>query len=253
MDLKWWIELSIFSLLILFTVLGRERRERIIKKSFDDWASDLINLFIQGTLVPVLQIYILLKALRFAVPNLESSWALGWAGAIFLNLIIVDYTYYFFHRSFHKDSLWGLHLLHHSVSDFDIFASARNTIWTTFLLPYVWLNSIFLFLINDKTTYLICVSATGMLDLWRHSRLAPKEKGPIFKFLATFLITPHEHGWHHSKGISKKNFGANLCLWDKLHGTYHQNSRFPKEMGYPIKSNLRTKLFFPNKLKRENS
>ena len=252
MDLKWLIELSIFSLLVFFTILGRERREKIIKKSFDDWVSDLLNLTIQGTIVPILQVYVIFKLLLYAFPSYQSSWELGWTGAIFLNFIVVDYIYYLVHKALHRESLWGLHILHHSVTDFDVFASGRNTIWTTFLFPYIWLNSIFLFMIDDKKSYLICASITAMLDLWRHSRLAPEEKGIIFNFLSLFLITPHEHGWHHAKGVSKRNYGANLCIWDKLHGTFHKNNKFPKEMGVKVRSNLATKLFFPSKLKREN-
>ncbi|ATH07977.1 hypothetical protein BIY24_08440 [Halobacteriovorax marinus] len=253
MDIKWWIELSIFSSLVLFTAYDSERRERLLKKKFDDWFCDLINLTIQGTIVPLIQVYFIVKVLKLTLPNFESTWQIGITGAIFLNLIIVDYVYYLTHKALHKDRWWGLHLLHHSVTDFDIFASARNTIWTTFLFPYVWLNSIFYFFIDNKKAYLVCASITAMLDLWRHSKLAPKIKGPIFNFLSLILITPHEHSWHHSKGVSKKNFGANLCIWDKLHGTYHNNPRFPKEMGYPIKSDLKTKLLNPFKLKRENS
>ena len=143
MDLKWLIELSIFSLLVFFTILGRERREKIIKKSFDDWVSDLLNLTIQGTIVPILQVYVIFKLLLYAFPSYQSSWELGWTGAIFLNFIVVDYIYYLVHKALHRESLWGLHILHHSVTDFDVFASGRNTIWTTFLFPYIWLNSIF--------------------------------------------------------------------------------------------------------------
>lgn len=246
------IEFLIFSSLILFTVMTRERRERILKKSLDDWVCDVLNLWIQGIVVPIVQIYVIFKTLNYFIPSYSGSWNVGLIGAAALNLLVVDYVYYLTHKTLHRDTFWGFHLLHHSVTDFDVLASARNTIWTTFLFPYVWLNSLFLFFIDDKKTYVICATTTAMLDLWRHSRLAPKIKGPIFNLISKVLITPHEHAWHHSKGVSKKNFGANLCIWDKLHGTYHQNPRFPKEMGYPIKSSLGTKLLLPNKLKREN-
>jgi len=34
------------------------------------------------------------------------------------------------------------------------------------------------------------------------------------------VITPHEHAWHHSSARTDVNFGANLSLWDRVHGAY---------------------------------
>lgn len=250
--MKWIIELSIFSFLILWTISSARRRDLLLKKKIDYWFIDLLSLFIQGTVVPLAQTYLLFRGLNYIFPTLQSSLELNPIIAFSVNFVVVDYLYYLTHKALHRDGLWGFHLVHHTAESMDIFVSSRNSVWTTFLMPYVWINAIFLFLLRDKTAFLISMSASAMLDLWRHSEFMTEAKGSFHRFLAILLITPYEHGLHHSRSQSRVNFGANLNLWDKIHGTYMIAREMPQDLGFEIKSDFKTKLFFPFKLEREN-
>lgn len=121
------------------------------------------------------------------------------------------------------------------------------------MFPYLWFNALFLFVLEDKSAYLAAVSLSAVMDLWRHSYLSPKSESKLYRFISLFLITPIDHAWHHSRSKSRVNFGANINIWDKIHGTFYDGDEFPNDLGFKIKGTLFTKLFRPIKLGRDNS
>lgn len=216
----------------------------MLTKSFDGWVLDLLNLPIQGIVVPILQTIIFYGLLEGFLPTYKGSLELSPILAFGLNFIVVDYFYYWNHRLLHVDGLWNLHKVHHSVEDMDVLATSRNTIWTTFLILYVWVNSIFIFLLNDPTFYVMAASFGAALDLWKHSNF------PSSKMLRdyVFIATPVDHHWHHSSEPNC-NYGANLNLWDKLHGTYRKEAHKPATLGIKLELPLWRSLLFPFKEK----
>jgi len=63
--------------------------------------------------------------------------------------------------------------------------------------------------------------------------------------VALFLITPHEHAWHHSREAFGCNYGANLSLWDRLHGTYRSPEAPPQALGIDAGEGFLRRAFFP--------
>lgn len=229
------------------------RRLKFFKRRFEDNIVDALSLGIQGLLIPFLQFLLIYFAFDYLFPSLKNSILLPqWVGFL-INFIFIDFLYYVVHRSMHSDLLWGLHLLHHSAEEMDIVVSSRNTVWTSFFFPYLWLNSFFIYALSNKSGYIIAVSMTAMLDLWRHSRMTINPQSKLYEVISLILLTPMHHAWHHSRKLSRVNFGANLCFWDRLFGTYKHAHEFPKEMGFRLKSGLGTKLFLPFRLQRENT
>lgn len=251
MDLNFIIQLLIFLSLTTASLFALKKfyGHYLGKKKCQNWGIDFLGLLIQGVLIPFLQLGLAQYFLRFLFPNSEGSLPWGWPGAIFLNLFVVDYIYYLFHLSLHSKRFWPLHFLHHTAEQMDVVVSSRNNLWVHFLLPYLWFNGLFYYLIDAKTAYLSCVAVTAMLDLWRHSSVVPKVKGTFFRALSYILITPYEHAWHHSRRGRRRNLGANWPFWDKLHKTYTAVSEFPTELGLQTESGIREKLFFPFQLK----
>lgn len=248
MDLKFTIELFIFIGLLgaTFIIKGSSFFK---SKTKEFWFIDLFSLFMQGTVVPVLQSYFIFL---FILGDYAGTLRIpGWF-AFLLNFVLLDYIYYWFHRNFHRKGFWGFHLLHHSAERMDIITTSRNSFWTTFLMPYIWVNGLMLVLLADKTWYIFGISLTAMLDLWRHSPLYPNTNTYLYRFLSLVFITPLDHAWHHSTGKNNVNFGANLNIWDRIHGTYYSGESEPQSLGFEVKSNLMTKLFLPFKLEREN-
>jgi len=114
---------------------------------------------------------------------------------------------------------------------------ARNTLWTPLLIVYVWLNALALFLLREPAGFLLGMSLTAALDLWRHSPLrAPR-------FVSLLFITPHEHAWHHSRERTDVNFGANLSVWDRVHGTFGGDVAAPTSLGVDVAGNGWRQLF----------
>lgn len=252
MDLRLAIELAIFSFLLFWHLSKKERRLAFFKRHLDDNVVDALSLAIQGILIPILQFVLIFHVFEWLIPGLRNAISLpNWVGFL-INFIFVDLLYYLVHRQMHSKTLWGFHLLHHSASEMDVVVSSRNTVWTSFFFPYLWFNSFFVFALENKTGFILGVSLTAMLDLWRHSYLCFNPQGRVFKTLSLLLHTPIHHAWHHSRSQSRVNFGANLCLWDRLFGTYLHRDTFPTDLGFPVKSDLKTKLFFPLRLGREN-
>ena len=80
-------------------------------------------------------------------------------------------------------------------------------------------------------------------DLWRHSALHPPK--PLADVLGLVFVLPADHAWHHSAGEPNINFGANLKVWDQLHGTWRAHDALPETLGVPLELSLGRKLMWP--------
>jgi sterol desaturase/sphingolipid hydroxylase (fatty acid hydroxylase superfamily) len=209
-------------------------------------------LSIQGIIIPLAQTYIVYRIFNYLIPSYKGTVAINPIFSFLLNFLFVDYLFFLTHRLFHGNSLWGFHVLHHSSTTMDVIVSSRNSVWTSFVFPYLWFNALFLFLLSDRTAFLAAMSLSAVMDLWRHSYLCPNSNSKFYKLISTIFITPIDHAWHHSRSKSRVNFGANMNLWDKLHGTFYKGESFPDDLGFKLKGSLFTKLFRPIKLGKDN-
>jgi sterol desaturase/sphingolipid hydroxylase (fatty acid hydroxylase superfamily) len=215
------------------------------QRSGRDWLLDGSGLVIQGLLVPVLQATVLYVALARIVPAWQGCLPASAWGAFALNVVAVDYAYYWNHRLLHRAGLWRWHAVHHTATRLDVLVTARNTVLSHFLILYVWINALGAFLLADPTGFLFGAACTAALDLWRHSELAPRGEGAAGRLVRLVLITPVEHAWHHSRTRPDCNFGANLCWWDRLHGTYYRPGRPPERLGVGLGWSFLQKLVLP--------
>jgi len=207
------------------------------------WFLDLATLTVQGTLIPLLQGILVSKGLAVGLPELQGLITTGPIGAFLLCMVGVDYAYYWNHRLLHTRPLWPLHQTHHSAPRMDVWMSSRNTLWTSFVIVYLWLNGILIHITGEREAVLLAVTLTGCLDLWRHSGM--RLPATLERLLSRALITPMQHAWHHSSHEVDINFGANLNLWDKLHGTYLPKTQIPAEIGVPAPGSLIEQLIWP--------
>ncbi len=232
-----------FSSLILYTFLSKKTSHFYKEKLPQDWLIDSMNLFIQGTLVPVIQTYILYRLFKELMPSLNKSLDIPLLASFLINFIFIDYFYYWNHRLLHKKKTLPIHIVHHTATRMDVFATSRNTLWTSFFIIYIWINALFIFLLKDPTGYIAAATLTAALDCWRHSMaFNPRYQNLLSSKLG--LITPIDHSWHHSMKLNF-NFGANLNIFDRLHGTYLYQSDYPEQLGLRTKLGLFQKLFYP--------
>jgi sterol desaturase/sphingolipid hydroxylase (fatty acid hydroxylase superfamily) len=209
-----------FWALLLLTLARRTSRETLRQKAWGDWVLDVTGLLVQGVAIPALQIAVVWAALSAFRPTGRGVWSIpGWQ-ALILNVVVIDYLYYWNHRLLHARALWPLHRVHHTLTAQDVLGTSRNTLYSSLFIVYLWANGVFLYLLTDPTWFVAGVTLTAAFDLWRHSTLGPAHGSPAHRLLSLVIVTPADHGWHHSADRFGVNFGANLSLWDRLHGTW---------------------------------
>ncbi|MBD2451802.1 sterol desaturase family protein [Nostoc sp. FACHB-152] len=234
-----------FSGLFGWTISDKSGRTQLKLKSHEDWLLDGIGLTIQGILIPLLQATLVYWLYHHLLPNHQASLKLSLLLSFIVSFVLVDYLYYWNHRLLHSKLFWQVHQIHHTVTQMDVLGTSRNTIWTSLLIVYLWIHSLFLYLLTEPTGYLLGVSLTSALDLWRHSRLIISANSWLYRFLSSWLILPQDHAWHHGKEISNCNYGANLKIWDKLHRTYYESQELPPAIGISTSLTFTQKLLFP--------
>lgn len=234
-----------FWILAAATLLPKEGRSQALSRSRGDWWVDMTGLIAQGIVVPALQATLVFALLNAVWPEARAALPMPFWGAFALNFIGIDYLYYWNHRLLHVPAAWPLHVVHHTTRSLDVLATSRNTLWTPLVIVYLWFNGFFVFLLADPSGFLLAAALTAALDLWRHTRFTPKGGTRLHRLLGSVLITPHEHGWHHSADVYNVNFGANLSLWDRLHGTYHSPDAYPDRLGADFPMSLSKRLLFP--------
>jgi sterol desaturase/sphingolipid hydroxylase (fatty acid hydroxylase superfamily) len=212
-----------------------------LHSSREDWILDSIGLCFQGIFIPLLQIIIVYQCQYFDKSD-RAILHLHPLVAFFVSFVLVDYLYYWNHRLLHK-WLWSVHQVHHTVTKMNVLGTSRNTLWASFLIIYLWVHSLFIYLLQDPTWYLVGVSLTSALDLWRHSGINPNSS--LHRWLSPWLILPQDHAWHHARQDVGGNYGANLKIWDQMHHTYYEGDRAPHYLGVEIDFSLRKKLFWP--------
>ena len=243
------IEIIVFIVLVVINSINPIIAQQLKEKPMKDWIIDLSNLFIQGTLFPILQVTLFFILYRNIFPNFENSLKSPQIVSFLLNFVFVDYIYYWSHRALHSKKIWFLHKVHHNARSMDVFATSRNSIITNLFIPYIWLNSFFIYCLESPSSYIVAMTISALLDLWRHSSLL-SGKSFLNRVLGTVFITPYHHGLHHSSVAFRSNYGANLTLWDKIHNTFEVEKQFNhKNMGIPLQGSFYSKLLFPWRLR----
>lgn len=239
--------LVFFTFVILLVLKFTNSKQPFLfwKKSREDWLLDSIGLFFQGILIPFFQIIIIFQLYELFVPTARASLNLYPIAAFSVSFVVVDYLYYWNHRLFHTQKLWFIHQVHHTVTEMDVLGTSRNTLWTSFFIVYLWIHSLFIYLLQEPSWYILGISLSSALDLWRHSSFTPKQNSWLYRYLSPWLILPQDHAWHHSKNCIAANYGANLKLWDIIHGTYYESDKVPDSLGIKSSLSLTKKLFLP--------
>ncbi len=239
--------LIVFGSLIIWTICDRVARTQLKTKSWQDWLLDSTGLSIQGMLIPLLQITLIYQLYNYLLPAQQGCLQLSPIFTFILSFVVVDYGYYWNHRLLHRGWFWQVHQTHHTVTQMDVFGTSRNTLWASFLIIYLWIHALFLYLLADSTGYLLGISLTSALDLWRHSRLIISPHSWLYSYLSPWLILPQDHARHHACSVHYYNYGANFKLWDRWHGTFYPGKDLPAEIGITTPLTLTKKLFFPFK------
>lgn len=208
-----------FTTLTIATLLDPERREHMQRRRAIEWIVDFSGLLTQGLAIPLFQTEVLSPIFAMLFPRVAGQLVLPWWAAFLMSFVVIDYAYYWNHRVLHRPRFWRWHRLHHTAEHVDIFVTARNSIFTPVFFVYVWLNALFAFLLSDSTAFVVASSVGAALDVWRHSGFRVAPASVVYRVFGRLLILPQHHARHHANDARSCNFGANLKIWDHLHGT----------------------------------
>jgi sterol desaturase/sphingolipid hydroxylase (fatty acid hydroxylase superfamily) len=145
-----------------------------------------------------------------------SSHPLTWV----LLIVFVDFCYYWSHRLEHRSRLfWTWHSVHHSSHEF----SATTALRLSWLEPLVsWYLLIPAVVIGfDPMDAFIALQILLQYQTWIHSKKIGK-----LGWFEHFFNSPSHHRVHHGANPEylDKNYGALLIIWDRMFGTYKQET-----------------------------
>jgi sterol desaturase/sphingolipid hydroxylase (fatty acid hydroxylase superfamily) len=137
--------------------------------------------------------------------------------------LLMDLTFYYWHRANHSVALfWRFHNVHHVDPDLDVSTSFRfhfgevlYSVGFRALQVYLLGISVFTFLVYE----LVFQCAT----MFHHSNV--RLPITVERWLNQIVVTPRMHGIHHSivEEETNSNFSVVFRWWDLIHGTLKLN------------------------------
>jgi sterol desaturase/sphingolipid hydroxylase (fatty acid hydroxylase superfamily) len=136
-----------------------------------------------------------------------------------LAFLLLDYTLWIWHVLLHRwPPLWRFHAVHHA--DLDLDASTGLRFHAGELLASVpWRAAQVALIGAGPVPVRVWQCALFLSVLFHHSNL--RLPLALERALALVLVTPRQHGIHHSirREESDSNWSSLLNVWDRLHGT----------------------------------
>jgi sterol desaturase/sphingolipid hydroxylase (fatty acid hydroxylase superfamily) len=145
--------------------------------------------------------------------------------SFFLYLFVLDFFDYWYHRAQHNIGWWwGLHSLHHSQQNMNLWSDDRNHLLDD-LLRDLFMAVIALFIGVQPGQYILLVALSRILQSVQHANIR-LHFGSIGERL---LVSPRFHRLHHAIGVGHEsrgrgslgghNFAVLFPIWDVLFGT----------------------------------
>jgi sterol desaturase/sphingolipid hydroxylase (fatty acid hydroxylase superfamily) len=142
------------------------------------------------------------------------TWAPGAVAPWVLAIVLADLGHYLHHRLDHRvAACWAVHGVHHMPEHMDFTVAMRHA-WFSDLYSFPFYIPLPLLGVPSSHFF----AATTLLSL--HALITHTEQ---FDFPSLgVLVTPGAHVLHHARNARylDRNFGAMLCVWDRLFGTY---------------------------------
>lgn len=156
---------------------------------------------------------------------------LGFAGALIVQLLVLDIWTYAMHRAYHRiPLLWRFHAPHHLDEHLDASSAFRFHLGEILISAAARLIPALSFGIGPATLLLFEAILTANA-VFHHSniRLPPDFE----RRLSWIVVTPAIHWRHHHalRTDTDSNYTAILSLWDRLFGSANP---YPRELGMAI-------------------
>lgn len=137
--------------------------------------------------------------------------------------LLDDFTYYWWHRVSHESRFWwAAHVNHHSSQAYNLSVALRQP-WTG-LIAGTWTPWIPLALIGFPPAMILMMTSINLFyQYWLHTEAIDRMPA-WFEFV---FNTPSHHRVHHAANprYLDRNHGGVLIVWDRLFGTYAEETR----------------------------
>jgi sterol desaturase/sphingolipid hydroxylase (fatty acid hydroxylase superfamily) len=165
--------------------------------------------------------------------NLEGLWPnMGPLLSFFTYLVVLDFFDYLYHRAQHRFNWWwGLHSLHHSQQNMNLWSDNRNHLLDD-LLRDLYMGVIAIGLGVAPSQYILLVSVSRCLQSLQHANV----RMHFGRWGERLLVSPRFHRLHHAIGVGHEsagpgslggcNYAVLFPIWDILFRTADFRAEF---------------------------
>jgi sterol desaturase/sphingolipid hydroxylase (fatty acid hydroxylase superfamily) len=234
-----WLLVGLCELVLLFLVL-RPLEALIPAQPITDrgarWNDFFYTVLHRLGLFPVLMFFTvdqltdhlagLLRLSEFHTLNLETLWpGITPVASFLVYFVVLDFCDYWFHRGSHKFRWWwGLHSLHHSQQNMNLWSDDRNHLLDD-VLHTIYMSLIALGIGVEPAQYVLLVSLSRIAQSLQHANV----RLHFGRLGERLLVSPRFHRLHHAIGFGHErrdgpqhakaslggcNFGVVLPWWD---------------------------------------
>lgn len=231
MKIIYALSIPFFLLCILFEYLYSRKHDKKFFSYSDSVSNISIGLFERLIYVYSVALflgvfeYIYVNFRIFTIPNNVYSWI--------ILVLFTDLVWYWYHRLGHEVNLfWSAHIVHHQSEEYNLTVSARITVFQALIRNIFWCVMPLLGFQTKMVAIMLLVH--GAYSFFTHTRVVGK-----LGFLEKILVTPSHHRVHHgsNEGYLDKNYSDMFIFWDKLFGTYAEETEEVKYgLTVPLKS-----------------
>lgn len=180
---------------------------------------------LNGLVSVVVVVPVSLVAATHALDWRPDGWS-GWTG-LALDLLILDFAIYWWHRANHKiPLLWRFHEIHHLDGLLDTTSAVRFHFGEVALSACLRAGVILLCGIPIESVLLFEVMVL-LMAMFNHSNL--RLPGWLEQPLSWVIVTPSLHWVHHHavRADTDSTYGNTLSIWDRLFGSRSATRRWP--------------------------
>lgn len=210
--------LALFAAIEFIAPLAKRRTGRPFQW-FTNFSIIIIDTAILRLLFPLLAVGVALYAHENSIGLFNIIELNDWA-VLFISLLALDLLIYGQHVLVHKvPILWRLHRMHHTEIGLDVTSANRFHPIEIILSMLIKMGFVLIMGVPVAAVILFEILLNG-LALFNHSNIRLPRM--LEKLLRIVFITPEIHWIHHSEIVAEtnSNYGFNLCIWDKIFGTY---------------------------------
>ncbi len=184
------------------------------------------GLFVINSMIsPLFVLPVTILAVEHSIGLRSQMWQGGWF--IVLDVLLLDFFIYFWHRANHEFSfLWRFHRVHHLDRFMDSSTAIRFHFGEVILSALARGGVVILF---DLSLLSVVIYETVLLlcSIFQHSNIRLSTK--VERIVNILFVTPHWHWMHHHRlqKDTDSHYGNLLTIWDRMFKSRASNIRTP--------------------------